>query len=368
MNIRLYSSLTLSLMAFVIVLTMGCGSKRRAYDKELIAKTNQEFQNSPEFQYRIFQSETDSVSFYFRINSEKLLYARSEGGEMTAVVFIEINVLPSASDGPKIPSKIIKFVDRDDERIPKVLQAKTKMKIPAGYSYRIEFLLKDQQRQQTFPHGAILNREAKVDRAHFLAKVDSNNLVVFGDRIAPNVKYNVASLIANNGVNQILVDYYRRNFALPLPPFLLKEPPPFDYLPDSSFYLVANQQSEFSFTSATEGFYHFRPDSGIKEGFTLFVSGQEFPKVTTVKNMVEPLRYLLSNLEYKRIDNGMYNRTEFEKIWIDWAGTKEKAKTCIEAYYKRVEFCNSKFSSHVDGWKSDRGLIDQMDSDMPSLY
>ena len=37
--------------------------------------------------------------------------------------------------------------------------------------------------------------------------------------------------------------------------------------------------------------------------------------------------------------------------------SKERARGLIRTYYSRVEFANKLFTCHLEGWKTDRGLI-----------
>ena len=341
------------LAAFVLA---GC-SNEKAFKQELVSRSFAESANDPEFQFKAFQSLPDSVDFLFRLNTERLLYARTETGDLAAVVVIEINVQNKTSDGAAIPSKSIRIIDRDEARLAKTLQAATRMYLPRGSTYRVDFNVKDVQRQQSYPNYTDLNRIDSDDRSNFLVINDSSDLAIFGDRIGPKRTYKILSYAINTGTTKIRVDYYNREFPLPPPPFIEYNPDSFNYQPDSIFYLKPNLENELTLKSAREGFYHFRIDTTSKKGLSLFVSESEFPKVTTVKNMIEPFRYLLSNNEYKNIHNRDYDRAEFEKIWVNWAGSKDRAKACIKAYYSRVEYSNKYFSSHVDGWKSDRGLV-----------
>ncbi|MFN2431000.1 MAG: GWxTD domain-containing protein, partial [Cryomorphaceae bacterium] len=103
--------------------------------------------------------------------------------------------------------------------------------------------------------------------------------------------------------------------------------------------------------------YHILADSTQKEGFTIFVSSDEFPEVTTVKNMVDPFRYLLGGKDYQTILDSKDQKKQIESLWIEWIGNKERARKAIKKYYKRVETSNIHFSSHLEGWQSDRGMI-----------
>ncbi|HKK39756.1 MAG TPA: GWxTD domain-containing protein, partial [Cryomorphaceae bacterium] len=191
-------------------------------------------------------------------------------------------------------------------------------------------------------------------RENFLLFEQGTSIPLFTDRIKPNTTYSLNYNIREK--QAIYVNYYNRSFPLPPPPFANYEPNPFDYNPDDQFLLKVDS-GEINFTSKKEGFYHFRVDTAVKEGFTLFVSSDEFPEVQNVQNMIDPFRYLVSGKEYKKLLEAPELKLEIEKFWVDWAGDRNRARKNIEAYYNRVETANRMFSSHLEGWKSDRGLI-----------
>ena len=46
-----------------------------------------------------------------------------------------------------------------------------------------------------------------------------------------------------------------------------------------------------------------------------------------------------------------------DKYWLGKAASKERARSLIRTYYSRVELANKLFTCHLEGWKTDRGLI-----------
>jgi GWxTD domain-containing protein len=118
-----------------------------------------------------------------------------------------------------------------------------------------------------------------------------------------------------------------------------------------------NSKNEFRMVAGDRGFYHIQADPDQKQGFTLFTGVEDHPEVTQVSQLVEPFRYLVSSKEYTRVTNDGETKQAIEKFWLSWCGNKERARSAIEAYYQRVEEANKYFSSHVEGWKSDRGLV-----------
>jgi GWxTD domain-containing protein len=191
-------------------------------------------------------------------------------------------------------------------------------------------------------------------REFFLAR-DESGLPLFTDRIVGNERYTIST--SSSTGQRIYVRYYNRKFPLPPPPFAFFEYSPFDYNADETYILELDANQSATFDAAGEGFYHFQTDTAGKEGFTLFISSEEFPEVKKIENMVDPFRFLVSGKEYKEVITAADMKAAVEGFWIDWSGNKERARSSIKAYYSRVEDANEYFSSHVEGWKSDRGMI-----------
>ena len=73
--------------------------------------------------------------------------------------------------------------------------------------------------------------------------------------------------------------------------------------------------------------------------------------------MVAPLRILNSKNEFKKISEAEDKKVAIDRFWLKIAGDRRRAKDLIAKFYGRVQDANSYFTSHVDGWKTDRGLV-----------
>jgi GWxTD domain-containing protein len=61
-------------------------------------------------------------------------------------------------------------------------------------------------------------------------------------------------------------------------------------------------------------------------------------------------------------------RKAMERFWLDAAGDRERAREAIRIYYGRVENANRHFSSVVEGWRTDRGLVHIIFGTPTSIY
>jgi GWxTD domain-containing protein len=338
----------------LLILT-GCGGG------EKVTKTNagvpyggQDF--SLKFDIKVFHVDQDSSRIFIRFNTGALLYSRTASENFSARVKVVITPTVVGSEAGEIARpKTIQMADVDNAKAAKDILGSTTIDLKAGYAYSLNIEVIDQNRKQSFVKIVQADKSLPHFRENFIVAKNDLRIPLFTDRIVSGETYIIGTNAAPLG--EVYVQFYNRDFPLPPPPFAFYEPRPFDYQPDSTFVIELNEDSKGRFTAANEGFYHFQNDSLQKYGLTLFVSADEFPEVKKIQNMIDPFRYLVSGKEYRNIIEAPDMKIALEKYWIDWTGNKERARSSIQAYYQRVEAANVYFNSHVEGWKSDRGVI-----------
>ncbi|MBK6626178.1 MAG: GWxTD domain-containing protein [Flavobacteriales bacterium] len=155
----------------------------------------------------------------------------------------------------------------------------------------------------------------------------------------------------------LLVAHYHQDHRLPSPVFTEQGASDLDLDPDTGFSALVDTNGDVLLDLGRPGCYHLRPDSTRSEGYSLFVLGPGHPYVADAAGMVPPLRYITSMQEFDRISQAGNIRQAVERFWQDAAGDRERARAAIRAYYQRVESANRFFTAHVEGWRTDRGLV-----------
>jgi GWxTD domain-containing protein len=139
---------------------------------------------------------------------------------------------------------------------------------------------------------------------------------------------------------------------LPPPAFSNNTP----VIPDSTSFSLTNlvfEGSRYHFIAENKS-YLFR----TKNSSQLYLySFGEFPTTTALKDLIAPLRYITSKSEFEYIYNVRDPYASFCNFWKDCGGSEEKAKELISIFFRRVNTCNTYFSSTVPGWRTDRGMI-----------
>jgi GWxTD domain-containing protein len=90
----------------------------------------------------------------------------------------------------------------------------------------------------------------------------------------------------------------------------------------------------------------------------VMVGDNNYPALTTAAELIEPLRYLTTSQERKRLTDAPDPKRAVDKFWLDVAqGNQTLGKDLIRRYYGRVTAANHLFAAHKAGWLTDRGLL-----------
>jgi GWxTD domain-containing protein len=157
------------------------------------------------------------------------------------------------------------------------------------------------------------------------------------------------------GIEALWVRCYYRDFPLASLPFRVIDDVKFSMNADSVFYIY---KSDFdSILIQRPGIYYFQADTNLSSGLALVCMDPDFPKVTRPEQLIEATRYLTSRKEYTQLMGAVNKKSELDAFWLDVGGSAERARNLIRAYYNRVQDANRAFTSYIEGWKTDRGMI-----------
>lgn len=341
----------------ILLLLAGCSSRKGLQNENIAYWYNpKELAVRPHLHIHHLTDTTTEVQF--RFNSGDLLYIRAgDNNNYKASATFEYQVLPSLEKTVALDSGVIKIEDvhRAPRQIP--IAGTFKLKTPPTtkkQEYLLRIIVRDNYRRAKFEHFEIIEKGDKNLAENFvLTDLQGNKL--YKNHIATGAPFKIQH--RNYQGARYHVGYYNRDFPLALPPYSTKKDKSFELTPDSSYTVFSNGP----ITLNKPGFYHFRIDTSQWQGFTVFSFYDEFPYVANRTNLAGPLRYLTTQKEYEELQS-ISDKPEKVKTWVDefWrerAGSKERAKKLIKAFYRRVEFANRYFSSYLEGWKTDRGII-----------
>lgn len=305
---------------------------------------------------RIHQPDPEHAVIYYKLRTTDLLY-KGTGGGGPYHARVEMGYEAYAADDTKRLLDSASTFIKDQSGEPnedKVLIGSMPLTLVGNDPFLLRITAHDLNRDA---QSAVLLRVDRGTAGTALAflPMGKDNLPIFNDHVPAGTPLKIR---ADSHAGQLLqVAHFPPITQLPAPVFSDADPPSLNMPPDSTFTIKVGNDGTFPFTMGSSGFYHFRADSNGMAGFTLFVTTANYPSINTAQGMAAPLRYITSTKEWETLSSVQNPRKQVERFWTDAAGSRDRAREAIAAYYGRVESANRHFSSYTEGWKTDRGLV-----------
>lgn len=299
----------------------------------------------------VFHTSDHSSRIYYKLNSAEFLYQKNEEGSFTAPIKISYRLYhfsktSEIADTGSIllhPSQADPFMHISDF---------FDIKTPGLKDYILEIDLYDKNRNQHTKSFILIEKSNVFNRQNFhITSADKQSL--FRNYIDKGELFIVTH--RDTSIKKLYVRYYNRDFPLPLPPFSMDNQRPLNSTPDSMFILNNSLNTPLHFEK--EGFYHIQTDTTTKDGVTLFCFHNNFPQLTAAADLLYPLRYLTTKKEFNDLLENKSPKTAIDQFWLSIGTNQDRAKVLIRNYYGRVQDANTFFTSYIEGWKTDRGLV-----------
>ncbi len=336
----------------MLFLCISCGGGEKWQGGTVAYFQNGENRLAPA--YRLFHASPDSSVLHFRVAHEELLYTRSSArAPFRAKLKVVAKVKGEEDQVLKIDSTFISDEGKGGGysygSLPLVWE-KAKKK---GW---IELLFRDVKRGRSDRERLYFDREGKNAPQNFLPVQPEKGTPYFRSHFSKAERIGIRYERADP--ERIHGRVYSRDFPLPPPPFAENGFRSFDFTADSLFEASQDAAHYFELAVPGKGFIHLQVDTSEgRRGFTYYHFREGYPSVNTVDAMLGPIRYLTSEEEFAELKEMEDKKAAVDSFWVARGGSKERARELIKAYYKRVESANRYFTSHVEGWKTDRGLV-----------
>jgi GWxTD domain-containing protein len=296
--------------------------------------------------------ETDStVRLFIKVLPDEFLFVRQSDEKFKSFITIRADIIDSYEYTKILDSASAEFsFDLADKDYFRMLSLNIPM--PDSGLFLIHCFISDKNKGTNEDYFIRLDHLSKPSRQDFLV-TDKKNFPLFRTYLYPGDTVKI--FYKDSTINTFTCKYYHRDFELAAPPFSFDMRQEFNYTPDSIFTIKSGDLAEYNFDK--EGFYLVQTDTSVKTGLTLFRFSGGFPDVTTPTQMLEALRYLTNKKEYEDMKAGTSIKTQVDNFWLTHGGNEEKTRGLIRKYYGRVRDANKFFTSHTEGWRTDRGMI-----------
>lgn len=345
------------ILSFLAFIYYACSSTEKAASSNNVAGIYMPGLNLINPEVKIFHKNDTLTDVHFRLKSSDILYTKKRNDStFSANLLINYQLKDKGTDNI-IDSASIYFTDYGNNKEKKHLDGVLPLKTVSDKNYDLILTFNDLSRDHYIRKKYTLNRSSMYNAQNYLF-LDSNMNVVFRNHFSKN---DVLHVLKNeqNSANSILLKHYSSDLPIAKPPFSVDEgePDPIVYKPTSTETLDFDSLNTLTYTVEKTGLYHFQQSESNKAGATFFNFQQHFPEIKSAENMIGPLRYISTKKEYVELIESTNKKIAVDKFWLDKAGSVERAKTLIREYYTRVESSNNYFTSYLEGWKTDRGII-----------
>jgi len=305
---------------------------------------------------RVYHASAERSIIYYKLNTGDLLYRNAGGGgPFRANVLLKYEAYPAIGSDQLLDSASTWVKDTSTEpNAEKDLIGSIEMKRNDQRSFVLKVTARDLNREAESSVFIPVERAIAGERQNFLP-MSTKGVPLFTDQVPPGMDLRVRC--ERYAGQQLFVQHFLAPAKLPPPVFVTADPGMPQVQLDTLYTIAVDDGGSFAVRSPDQGFLHIRVDTASREGFTLFSLNECFPFVDRPEDLVPPLRYLTSLQEWDRITGAANKRAEVERFWTDAAGGRDRAREAISTFYGRVENANRHFTSWVEGWRSDRGLV-----------
>jgi len=334
---------------------MSCASSKKA-DHNNLAHLYQKEGVVLKPMFKIYHESPEFTTVHFLASSDQLLYKleNDDGKTFSAHYKVSYILYDSYEFENILDTGTVIFHDDKLSKVTKIIENKFEVKT-ANHNYGalvLKVVLTDLNRKLSYHNFLSINKNDPQNRQNFILKKTNGKI-----KYMNNVLANEAFVLENNaGATEYFVRQYNRNFPLATPPYVEPKSMQFKYAADKLFKVKANDTLALS----EPGFYHFQLSESNKEGFTIYVFHDEFPFINNKEQLAQPLRYLTSQAEYDILIGQSSNdslKYQVDKFWLKSAGSPVRGKILVRDYYNRIQQANIYFTSYLEGWKTDRGIV-----------
>lgn len=309
--------------------------------------------NSLHPQFLIYHNNESTSQLFFQVATEDVLYSRSTINQpFSAKILLEYIVFQK--DHKEI-------IDSGSILITDQYLKNKKARIDTNFIFNfskseegfLDLRISDINRSREFRKTLSIDKFSESSRQFYMI-TDTNNQILFDDFFFEGQSILIKSHFNND---KLYATKNKTVFPLSPPPFTKSAQPSF---PDNISFteeLNFNSKNIIFYDLPNEGFVFFQLDTLNDLGFTLFNFHNDYPLLKSAEQLIPPLRYLTTKDEFDLLVSSINPKVAVDKYWLSNATSKERARTLIRVFYSRVEFANKLFSCHLEGWKTDRGMI-----------
>ena len=298
----------------------------------------------------------DTLSYlYIEVLTKNLLYVRENSSTpFEAEVKISYEIYNDYRAKELLDSATKVLYDYKNSIGDKKILSRIPLSIPFGMQPVLKVVSYDVNKKVKSETVIEIDKKDKFSNQFFLFKNRLNNEVCFDYFHTMDNDLEIESVY--NANETFDVDYFNTQYPASSPPFSKNRKIQIAESLDSNFMLNFSG-GKANLLLDKKGSFYIKPFDSLSYSLVLQRLDSNFSEFHSYIGMIEPLKYICTSSEYKNLVNSPNQRKAVEDLWLKMAGTKERARTVIHEYYRRVELANKFFTSYKEGWKTDRGML-----------
>ncbi len=298
-------------------------------------------------EYFVFNSNDKKSELNVRILKKELFFVKTPGSNNRfAHIKIQYKIYDSFKTKNIIDSASFYF-DFKYSITKDTIDLAFEVNLPKDSTYSALIKLKDINRERTEKNYLFIDKRTYAHENIKFTKV-SNNKTQFHNWLEVNSLYKLSTRYKS----KVYACYFNNNMPPALPPYSTANKI-FVYNKPDSIFKVNNDTVRFN----KEGTYLLTFDTTKIFGTSIIVESKYYPDYKTPSKLIQPIRYISTKKEYKRLLSETNKKIALDKYWLNKAGSVTRAKRLINIFYTRVQLANYYFTSYKAGWKTDKGII-----------
>jgi len=352
------------LIVFLVLVSAfyGCKVNNSVAGRNVNFLYQSQVRNGLDVEYKVWYN-SDQVKLIWKVQVASLGIKRDDVGSETVAFNFRYRLFQNYSETLAIDSGLVVVKDIPRQR-DEFITDTISLNLKESRRYLVDVVCKDLNSINSDQQFVDLEPKAYFNAQNVLIYNNENELL-FSPYLEKLDSYN---LKITTQKDRLFVRMYQREFQMAAAPFGVVDPKPFNFKPDAVFALDKNENGFFTIPIDKKGFYQIAEDSTKFVGPALYYFGEYFPESRTVLDLLYPLRYITTSDEYSALLKGENIKKNVDNFWLKIGGSPQRAKELIQAYYSRVKYANTFFSSYLEGCKTDRGMCYMIYSEPDIVY
>ncbi len=316
-------------------------------------------------EYQLYHFSADSSRLYFRIPYSQLTTRADKKGRTQ--VSMRVAYMLAENKKTMLDSGGVFLADSSQDLHPTYIEGSFVFRSKNLVGTSLTLTLTDLVSNATAKQTIQVDQGQNWNEQYFLWFDDFTEKPIFSSYLPSAICRTLPGLSLKSeasNIDKLYIKRYKLLKTLPAPPFLTDKnrrlEPVFDTLvildTKEQHLCSAFDQPAIYRMSPTPAFVE-GPESLSRYGTCLFVFGADFPEMHSPEAMLEPLRFLMTATEFKNLESNTEAIEKMTDFWLHLGGNEQRAAELKRRFYERIADSNRFFSSFVEGWRTDRGMI-----------